>query len=186
MANDARDRVCPVEKADSLDTRLRRWMQNPKRIVGPFVQRGMTVLDIGCGPGFFTIDMARMVGETGRVIAADLQEGMLRKVEDKIQGTTLRERVVLHQCEEDKVGVSEPIDFALAFYVVHEVPDQEALFREIAGVLKPGGKLLIVEPPFHVSKEAFERTLGNAQGAGLRLDKRPRILFNKAALLEKV
>jgi ubiquinone/menaquinone biosynthesis C-methylase UbiE len=42
----------------------------------------MTVLDIGCGPGFFTIDMARMVGDSGRVIAADLQAAMLQKAQN--------------------------------------------------------------------------------------------------------
>jgi ubiquinone/menaquinone biosynthesis C-methylase UbiE len=67
------NRVCPVKRAGSLDNRIRRWIQNPKKILKPYIEEGMTVLDIGCGPGFFSIDMAQMVGKTGRVIAADLQ-----------------------------------------------------------------------------------------------------------------
>jgi len=80
-------RICPVERAGSLDSKFRRWLQNPRKILGPYVEEGMTVLDIGCGPGFFSIEMAQMVGPAGRVIACDLQGGMLQKVRDKTQGT---------------------------------------------------------------------------------------------------
>ncbi len=95
----------------------------------PYIEEGMTVLDIGCGPGFFSTDMAQMVGRSGRVIASDLQEGMLQKLRDKIQGTELEERITLHQCEEDKVGVSLNVDFVLAFYMVHEVPNRKKFFK---------------------------------------------------------
>ena len=60
-----RDRVCPVERAGMLDSRFRRWLQNPEKIVRPYLREGMTAVDLGCGPGFFTVDMAIMVGETG-------------------------------------------------------------------------------------------------------------------------
>jgi ubiquinone/menaquinone biosynthesis C-methylase UbiE len=69
--------VCPVERAGSLDSKIRRWLQNPQKILVPYVREEMTVLDIGCGPGLFSVEMARMVGKSGRVIAVDLQEGML-------------------------------------------------------------------------------------------------------------
>ena len=183
--SDRNNRICPVEKADSLDTRFRRWMQNPKRILKPYIKEGMTVLDFGCGPGFFSVDMAQMVGESGRVIAADLQEGMLNKLRDKIKGTELENRITLHKCEEDKIGLAENVNFVLAFYIVHEVVNKEGLFIEIETILKPNGQLLIVEPPFHVSKNAFEETIGKAKGAGLTEVKRPKVLFNKAVALKK-
>ena len=50
-----RNRVCPVELAGSLDGRVRGWLQNPGKILAPYVREGMTVLDVGCGPGFFSI-----------------------------------------------------------------------------------------------------------------------------------
>jgi len=78
------NRVCPVEIAGSLDNRIRRWIQNPVKVLGPYIEKGMVVLDMGCGPGFFSIDMAQMVGKSGRVIVADLQEGMLQKKRLKI------------------------------------------------------------------------------------------------------
>ena len=183
--SDGNKRVCPIERASSLDNRMRRWLQNPQKILGPYIEEGMTVLDLGCGPGFFSIDMAQMVGKYGRVIAADLQEGMLQKLRDKIQGTELEERITLHKCEENKIGISEEIDFVLVFYVVHEVPNQEEFFNEIGVILKPKGQVLVVEPPFHVSKSAFEETIRKARNAGFTLTERPKVLLSKTAVLQK-
>jgi FkbM family methyltransferase len=145
----------------------------------------MTVLDIGCGPGFFSIDMAQMVGRSGRVIASDLQEGMLQKLRDKIQGTELEERITLHQCEENKVGVSVNVDFVLAFYVVHEVPNSKEFFKEIKSILKSNGQVLVVEPPFRVSKKAFEETIRKARDAGLKPVQGPKVLLSKTVILKK-
>jgi ubiquinone/menaquinone biosynthesis C-methylase UbiE len=181
-----RNRVCPVHLAGSLDNRLRRWVQNPERILKPHVREGMTALDVGCGPGFFSIDLARLVGPSGRVIACDLQPGMLQKLKAKIEGTDLANRITLHRCEEDRIGVSEKVDFVLAFYVVHELTDPRAFFEEVASLLKPGGQVFIVEPPLHVSRAGFEETLRQAAGVGLTLTTRPRLPFNKAAILRKV
>ncbi|MDA3917531.1 MAG: class I SAM-dependent methyltransferase, partial [Deltaproteobacteria bacterium] len=139
--SDRKNRVCPVEKAGSLDNRIRRWFQNPQKILRPYIKEGMTVLDIGCGPGFFSIDIARMVGKTGRVIASDLQEGMLQKVRDKIKGTEFEAIIKLHKCEENKIGVSDHVDFVLLFYMVHEVPDKGRFFDEIGAILKPNGQV---------------------------------------------
>ena len=143
----------------------------------------MTVLDIGCGPGFFSIDMARLVGRSGRVIASDLQDGMLQKLSDKIRGTDLEERITLHKCTENHIGVSEPVDFVLVFYMLHEVPAQQEFLGEIGSILKSSGRILIVEPPFHVSKSAFEETIKKALKAGFVLVERPKVLFGRTALL---
>jgi ubiquinone/menaquinone biosynthesis C-methylase UbiE len=178
-------RVCPVERAGSLDNRFRRWLQNPWKILRPYIEDGMTVLDLGCGPGFFSIDIAQMVGKSGRVIATDLQEGMLQKLRDKIKGTELEERITLHLCQQDRIGLSENVDFVLAFYMVHEVPNQEALFREIWSILKPRGQFLVVEPPFHVSKKAFEETVRTARGAGFTPDPGPKVFLSKTVILRK-
>lgn len=178
-------RVCPVALSGSLDNRIRRWLQNPRKILGPYVREGMTVLDVGCGPGFFTIEMAMMVGRSGRVIAADMQEGMLRKVKEKVAGTELEGRIMLHKCEEQRIGVKQPVDFVLLFYMVHEVPDRQHLFKEIHSILKPGGKVLIVEPPVHVSKSAFEETVGIAEDAGFKVIERPEMVFSRGVVLRK-
>ena len=184
--SDRSNRICPVEKADSLDTKFRRLLQNPRRILKPYIKSGMAVLDVGCGPGFFTLDIARMVGPSGRVVAADLQEGMLRIVRDKINGTELESRITLHKCEPDKIGLTDNVDFVLLFYIVHEIPNKDNFFQEIAALLKPQGRAFIVEPPFHVNKKAFAATLEKAGAAGLVTTARPRLFFNKCAVLTKV
>lgn len=180
-----RNRVCPVTLAGSLDNRIRRWVQDPRKILGPYVKEGMTVLDFGCGPGFFSIDLARMVGKSGRVIAADLQEGMLQKLRKKIQGTELEGRITLHKCEKNKIGLLEEVDFVLAFYLLHEIPNQETFFNEIESILKPNGQVFIAEPPFHVSKKAFEKTIRKANDAGLSVADRPKLFLNKTMVLQK-
>lgn len=183
--NYKKHRVCPVEIAGSLDNRVRRWLQDPGKILSPYIKEGMTVLDIGCGPGFFSIEMARLAGRTGRIIACDLQEGMLQKLRNKIKGTELEKRIILHKCRENKIGVSENIDFVLAFYMIHEITNQEGFFNEIKTIIKPGGKLFIAEPPFHVSKKAFEKTIRKAMDAGFRSTDRPEVHFSRTVILEK-
>ncbi|MBN2210599.1 MAG: class I SAM-dependent methyltransferase [Sedimentisphaerales bacterium] len=180
---DRKHRVCPVEKAGGLDNCFRRWMQNPRKIVAPYVKEGMTVLDIGCGPGFFTLPLAQLVGPEGRVIACDVQEGMLQKVRAKVQGTPFEQRITLHNCPAGKLGLSDAVDFALLFYVAHEIPDQAALFKELHALLIPAGKILLVEPAFHVSKAAFAQTLKTAEDAGFMLVARPRMFLSRAAVL---
>lgn len=145
----------------------------------------MTVLDVGCGPGFFSIAMANMVTGSGKIIAADLQEGMLGKVRNKIKGTEIERRIELHKCEENKIGVAERVDFALAFYMIHEVPSQENIFRELKSILKPNGQLFIIEPLFHVSKKSFEEMIERITNLGFEIISRPKIFFSRAVLLTK-
>jgi len=181
-----KDRVCPVRHAAALDSKVRRWVQDPAKIVGPYVREGMTVLDFGCGPGFFTVAMAEMVGRRGKVIAADLQGGMLEKVRAKIQGTHLEDRIRLHKCGTDGIGFVGTADLVFAFYVLHEVPDPRGLLREIHGLLCEGGYLLIVEPRFvHVSRASFERTIGAAVEAGFERSGEMRVFLSRGAALRK-
>jgi ubiquinone/menaquinone biosynthesis C-methylase UbiE len=71
------EHLCPWWLGYTFDNRLRRLFHNPQKILGTYIQPGATVADIGCGMGFFSIGMARIVGENGKVIAADLQKKML-------------------------------------------------------------------------------------------------------------
>lgn len=183
--NKDQDRVCPVEISGCLDNVLRRLLQNPLKILSPYVKEGMTALDVGCGPGFFTIPMAHLVGSTGRVIAVDLQEGMLDKIRCKITGTEIEKRIVLHKCDKNSIGISERVDFVLLFYMVHELPDKNNFFSEIARMMQPAAQVLFVEPPFHVSKSAFEVSLGKAETAGLTQYQGPKLFLSKTAILQK-
>ncbi len=177
--------ICPVEYAGMLDNNIRKLFQNPEKILKPYLQEGMTALDVGCGPGFFSLQMARMVGESGKIIAADLQEEMLQKIQSKIEGTFLKNRITLHKCREDKMGILEQVDFILLFYVVHEIFDKLTFFAELFSILKHNGSALIVEPPFHVSNSAFQRNLQFAKETGFLISKGPKMLFQKTAIIKK-
>ena len=183
MNNEKTKRICPVENAGGLDNSIRRFLQNPRKILKPFISKGMTVLDLGCGPGFFSIEIAKLITDSGKVIAADLQEGMLEKVKNKIKGTELEQRVELHKCEADKVGIHEKVDFVLAFYMIHEVPNQDMLFEEVKSILKPEGKIYIIEPKFHVSKKSFEEMINRLKNIGFEIIDQPKIFFSRTVLL---
>lgn len=179
-----KNRVCPVELANSLDNKIRRWLQNPQKILSPFVKEGMKVLDVGCGPGFFSAELAKMVGTNGKVYAVDLQEGMLQKLQNKIQGTSLEKIIQMIKCDEDKIVIPEKVDFILAFYMVHEVPDKNKLFKTLKIFLNENGKLLIVEPKlFHVSKKEFASIISKAEAVGFKAAKGPRLPFSFSSLL---
>jgi ubiquinone/menaquinone biosynthesis C-methylase UbiE len=176
--------VCPWWIGYVLVNPLRRWFQDPERILRPLITEGMTVLDIGPGMGFFTIPAARMVGETGRVIAVDIQEKMLSALQRRAEKAGVQRRVVTRLCGPHSIGVSEPIDLCIAFNVAHEVPDPRALFAQIRDVLKPTGRFLLAEPGrWHVSEEEFQATLALASDAGLRLVAAPKIPGSQSALL---
>ncbi len=160
--------VCPHKFAFMLDNWIRRLFQHPSKILKGYINPGDTVMDAGCGPGFFTIDMAKMVGPEGRVIAVDLQPDMLAATLKKAARKGVAKQVAAHQCTADRIGFDEPVDFILAYYMVHETPGPAAFFKEARAMLKEGGRLLVVEPRMHVSKTAFEAMVGVAEKTGLK------------------
>jgi ubiquinone/menaquinone biosynthesis C-methylase UbiE len=180
--------TCPWWFGYFLLNPLRRFAQRPERILGPFVRPGMLVLEPGCGMGFFTLDLARMVTPGGRVVAIDLQERMLAGLRRRAAQAGLEGAIDLRLAQPARLGVEDlagRVDLVLAFYVVHEIRERAAFFAEIAAALKPDGAVLVVEPPLHVSRAGFEASLAAAEGAGLRVARRPRIGPNKVALLTK-
>jgi len=184
MEADKKHRVCPVEHAGVLSFALRKWLHNPKRILRPHVRAGMAVLDLGCGPGFFTVEMARLIGKTGKVVAADLQAGMLEKARKKIAAAGLADAVTFHLCRADAIGLAERFDFILVFYILHEVPDQAKFLGEIRSLLRPGGRALLAEPTFHVGRDDFQKSIAIMKQVGLEVETGPRILFSRTVILQ--
>jgi ubiquinone/menaquinone biosynthesis C-methylase UbiE len=179
----AKQHVCPWWLAYTFDNPLRRLLQDPERILAGMVRTGETALDVGCGMGYFSLALARIVGEDGLVIAADLQPQMLERVRRRAAMTGLQNRIRLHRCEPTRIGLGEQVDFALAFWMVHEIPDVQRFLAELRGVLRPEARFLLVEPKFHVSGTDFRRTLQIAHQEGLRLLGEPRVPLSRAALL---
>ncbi len=176
--------VCPAERAGFLTSRLRYLIHNPKKIVGRYISPGCTAVDIGCGPGFFTCPMAGMTGEEGRVIAVDLQEGMLARLSERAAGMGLLSRIDTCLANSDSLNLQMEgeADFVLAFYMVHEVPDEEGLFEQLSRIMKPGGKLLVIEPALHVSAGEFEKTVELALANGFGIIESSRGFFDRSAI----
>ena len=162
-------RVCPWWLGYLLLLPLRRIWQNPRKLLGTLVREGMTVLEPGPGMGFFTLDVARMVGPGGRVLAVDVQEKMLKALRRRARKAGLLDRIDIRPAEPGRLGVEDlagRVDLVLAIFVVHEMPEAGAFFTEAHRALRSGGRLLFAEPRRHVPKDAFDRSLEAAAQAG--------------------
>lgn len=184
----AQHRVCPWWLGYLLMCPVRRFAHDPAKLLAPYVCAGMTVLEPGPGMGFFTPELARRVGDAGRVVAVDIQPKMLARLKRRLFKAGLLEQVDLRLAQPDSMGVDDlagTVDLVVAFFVVHEFPAPERFFAEAARALKPGGSLLLVEPIGHVRAPQFEAQLALAAQAGLELVERPTIRRTHAALLRK-
>lgn len=180
-------RVCPFWIGYLLASPLRRWAYDPDRLLSPHVRAGMTVLDVGCAMGFFSLPLARLAGPGGRVVCVDVQERMLRTLAKRAARAGLSERLELRACAPDTLGLADragAFDFALAFAVVHEVPSPERLFAELRQVLKPRARLLLAEPAGHIGPAAFAGELDAARGQGFTVLETPSVRRSRAALLQ--
>ena len=182
------ERVCPVWVGYVLASPVRKLLQNPNKILKPYVNEAMTVADIGCAMGFFSLPLARMVGPNGKVICMDIQERMVRSLEKRAQKAGLSGRIITIVCNNDSLGLDDfkgKIDFALAIGVVHEVPDPARFFSEINEAMKPAGRLLMAEGKSFVSETDFERTVSVAEQNGFKAVDTPQIKRGRTVLLQK-
>jgi SAM-dependent methyltransferase len=138
--------------------------------------------------GFFTLELARLVGPNGRVVAVDVQRKMLQALVRRAGRAGLNDRIEAREAKGGGMGIGDlagAVDFVLAFAVIHELPDAGGFFSEAHRALKAGGRLLAAEPGRHVSEEDFARTIAAAEGAGLRIEARPRIRWSRSVLLAR-
>jgi ubiquinone/menaquinone biosynthesis C-methylase UbiE len=180
-----KDHTCPWWLIVTFDNPLRKLIHNPQQILGDYVKPGDSVLDVGCGMGYFTLGLAELVGPDGKVIAADLQAQMLNGLRQRAARAGLLPRIQIQQSTPEKISAQGSVDFALAFWMVHEVRNQSAFLGEVYALLKPSGQLLIVEPKLHVSGKAFERTVDQSKTLGLQVIDLPKVRASRAVLFEK-
>lgn len=177
--------VCPWWLAYTFDNPLRRLLHNPEKIFRDYLDQGMTALDIGCGMGYFSIAMAQMVGDSGHVIAVDIQQKMLDIVGARAKKAGVAHRIQLHNSREDSLGLTAQADFVLTFWMMHEVPDVTRLLEQIRPLIKPTGKYMLTEPVMHVDASRFEEICACVLHSGFCVLDRPRIAMSRACVFEK-
>jgi len=181
-------KVCPWWMGYVLACPILRPGQNPGKILSPYVREGMTTLEPGPGMGFFTLELARRVGGSGRVIAVDIQPRMLERLKRRAAKQGLLERVETRLAHPDSLGIEDlsgKVDFVLAFAMVHEMPSAEGFFRQASAAMKAGAILLFSEPKGHVKPPAFEANIETARRFGLCVVEKPQVSMSHAALLQK-
>jgi len=180
--------ICPPWVGYFLASPLRRLVHKPEQILAGLVTPGMMALDVGPGMGFFTLPMARMVGPNGKVVCVDVQDAMLRSLRKRAEAARLADRIITRVCPPTSLGLEDfagRVDFALAFAVVHEMPDVSNFFAEAVQALKPDAQCLVAEPKKHVSAQGFEESLQAARQVGLIVAGRPDVRQCNATLLRK-
>lgn len=184
MSSQGNTHLHPLEDASALESRFRRLLQNPERMLKKYIRQGMTVLDLGCGPGFFTLEIAKLVGEKGKVIAVDVQAGMLEILKQKLRGSELKERIQILKNEPQNLGFSGKVDFILAFYSFHEMKYIDHIIPTLKEVMKPNTEILISEQKMHVSKEVFKGIVRRMINNGFIVCRRPKIFFSRSVVMK--
>jgi ubiquinone/menaquinone biosynthesis C-methylase UbiE len=133
--------------------------------------------------GYFTIPLAKLVGDAGRVTAIDIQTKMLAALVAHAQKKGVSDRIKTHLASPDSIGFHEKADFILACWMMHEVPDQQRLLSEIRDLMKSQGLFLLVEPLMHVSRNNFSHTIEMAKKLGFLIKEYPQIRMSQSALL---
>lgn len=175
--------LCPPWLSFTLTNIFRRMAHDPVRILAHFLKDGDTALDIGCGPGYFTVPMARMVGHRGSIVAVDIQQKMLDRTRRRAERAGVAGRIRLHLAAENSLGLDAKADFALVFWMAHEVDRLERFFAEIRAALKPGGLVLLVEPRGHVRESRYAEIVAAAVSAGFEPQETDPVRISRAAVL---
>jgi len=172
-----------------LDSDLRRWLQPPdKMIERSGIKPAMTVMEFGCGSGAFTLFIARVVGEQGKVYAADIQPAMLQQLERKLSKTGNQDitNIELRQANAyDLPFADESLDLVCMITVLQEIPDRGRALREVGRVLKSGGVLAVTEFLPDPDYPLPSTTIETCQREGFILDDNLGNLWNYTVRLKK-
>lgn len=179
--------ICPWWLGYFLINPVRKYRHDPDKILIPYIRPGMQVLDYGCAMGYFSLPLARLTGENGKVYCIDIQEKMINKLQKRAKKAGLDHIIETRLVGRDVIisDLEGEIDFTLLFAVVHEVPDQKGLFEMMNRLIKPAGRILFAEPKGHVGIANFNNSVSLAQKAGFILEKRLKIKSSHAAVLRK-
>jgi ubiquinone/menaquinone biosynthesis C-methylase UbiE len=177
-------RLFPPEQLGSLEGPDRDAWQRPDQIMDKLlIAEGSVVADLGAGGGWFTMRLAGRVGPNGLVYATDVQPQMIEAITRRISRAQVRNvRTVLGIQTDPRLP--QPIDAALFVDTYHELEKPVVMLRKVAEVLKPGGRIGIIEfkkdgwgpgPPMDERMDP-EPIIRDAEAAGLTLVSRENFL----------
>ncbi len=128
------------DRAKFLMSDERKKWHNPDVILKNIgIKAGLILADLGSGPGFFTIPMAQIIGETGIIYAVDSNQAMLNSLEENITKSGVNKRIIkLINSGVSNTGIPEAsVDIVFFANVLHEVDDRKAFFQEVKRISKP-------------------------------------------------
>ncbi len=170
--------VMSVAHADWLTRPERDEEEQPDRVVEALkIPKGATVVDLGAGVGYFTLRLAKHVGPTGRVLAVDIQQGMLDRLAANLDGKSINNvESILASADNPGLPLGE-VDLVLVVDVYHELAHPEKTLEHVRRSLKPGGRVVLIEYrkedptiPIHpLHKMTVEEVRGELEPMGFRL-----------------
>jgi ubiquinone/menaquinone biosynthesis C-methylase UbiE len=172
-----------------LDSDLRRRLQPPRQIIARSgINRGMRVLEVGCGSGSYTIFVARAVGSQGEVCALDIQANMLAQLNQKLKRPENQDIHNIHLYQNSAYELpfdDNSFDVVYMITVLQEIPDRKRALAEAFRVLKSGGKLAVTEwlqdPDFPLKTT----TIRLGKEAGFKVEIAPGNLWTYTVRFEK-
>lgn len=184
MSNLPNTHLHPLEKVSALGSRFRLFLQNPRKILRKYIHSGMTVLDLGCGTGYFTLEIAKLLDNNGKVIASDVQYGMIEILQQKLRNSELQSLIKIHKSKEDTICWTEKVDFILAFYSFHEMKYIDRIICELTKIVKPETKILISEQKFHVPRNTFNTIINKMKKSGFEICEKPKIFLSRTVIMK--
>ncbi len=171
---------------EAFDRTLRPLLYDPERIVRPFVAAGDRVADIGCGAGYFSPTLSRLAGPSGELVLVDAQEEMLQHAVEQVRRDPLaRAQLTPILSADGEPSLPVELDFVLMSWMLHEVEEPEGLWRVLRRSMRPGGKVLVIEPRMHVRAARWEEELAPAERMGFARAQARGVFASRAAVLTR-
>ncbi|MBD3167079.1 methyltransferase domain-containing protein [bacterium] len=178
--------MIPPEMAKGLLHPLRFLVERPKKQLARVVRPGDTVVELGCGSGYFTRYLSHMVGAQGRVIAVDVQPDMLSVARAYINGKAGPGRIDYHLSANGTLGLElSNADTVVLIHTLHEAAGTETFLAETVALLRSSGRLLFMEPKIEVPPDLFAWEIKLLEEAGLTKESTFTSLFGRGAVFGK-
>jgi ubiquinone/menaquinone biosynthesis C-methylase UbiE len=148
---------------------VRKLLHDPQKIILPFIEQGMKILEIGPGMGWFSLPIAHAVGPEGKLYAIDIQQRMLDGLHCRAERTGVASRIECRLSDEVSLPIDdlkETVSLTFAFAAVHEILYKDRLFQQIHTAMIPAGTMIMMDPERHCSRNDFEESIATAEACG--------------------